>query len=97
MAKIAVRNPNTPGRETNVDADRYAAMRTALLIVVPTAPPGITHAEMVSAVRPHLPESVFPGGQKVMWWSKTVQLDLEARGLLQRTASRPMRWWQATS
>jgi hypothetical protein len=30
----------------------------------------------------HLPQNLFPGGAKAGWWAKTVQLDLEARGLL---------------
>lgn len=30
----------------------------------------------------HLPESLFPGGAKAGWWTKAVQLDLEAKGLI---------------
>lgn len=34
-------------------------------------------------------------GAKAMWWSKTVQLDLEAKGLLGREQSKPLRWHRA--
>ncbi|MFM7146869.1 MAG: DUF6958 family protein [Actinomycetales bacterium] len=38
---------------------------------------------------------MWPGGAKVGWWQKTVQLDLEAKGMLKRdAASNPMRWYR---
>lgn len=48
---------------------------------------------MVAAVVPLSPQRLWPGGAKAMWWMKTVQLDLEAKGLVARdAATRPMRW-----
>lgn len=42
------------------------------------------------------PQDLFPGGEKSGWWAKTVQLDLEAKGILVRdTKSKPLRWWRA--
>lgn len=91
--KTEIANVNVPGRTTFVDTDRYEAMRAALLKVTPRKPPGLSAAEMVEQVRPLLPEALWPGGEKVGWWQKTVQLDLEARGLLVRDAgARPLRW-----
>ena len=53
----------------------------------------MTQAEMAQAELPHLPQELWPGGAKAMWWLKTVQLDLEARGLIARdAAARPLRW-----
>jgi hypothetical protein len=93
MDRVEVENVNVPGRTTRVDAARYAAMREAILAVTPTAALGLSAAEMVERVRPHLPDELWPGGEKVGWWQKTVQLDLEAKGLLVRDpAARPMRW-----
>lgn len=94
MPKIAVENPNTPGRTTNLDAGMYLAMRTAVLGVVPRAAPGMTPAEIIAAVKPILPEEEFPGGQKAGWWVKAVQLDLEAKGILQRAKAPPVRLWR---
>ena len=90
--KIEVENVNVPGQTSRVDAVRYGEMRTAVLEVLPDSSPGLTHAELCEAVRDRLDESIFPGGKKVMWWSKTVQLDLEAKGIITREASKPLRW-----
>lgn len=91
--RVTVENVNLPGRTQRVDAAKYSAMRRTLLKVLPRREPGFTQAEMFAAVREHLPEDLFPGGEKSGWWAKTVQLDLEAKGVIRRsTGSRPLRW-----
>jgi hypothetical protein len=40
----------------------------------------------------HLPGELFPEGARVGWWAKTVQLDLEAKGVVVREKSKPLRW-----
>lgn len=90
--KIAVENVNCPGQTTNVDAAKYKAMRKVLLKVLPKKAPGLTQKEMFEAVRPHLPEDLWPGGEKSGWWAKCVQLDLEAKELILRTDSKPLTW-----
>ena len=93
MSKTEILNVNVPGHTTRVDTDKYEAMRAAILDVTPFDQPGLTAAEMVEKVTPLLPTSLWPGGEKVGWWQKTVQLDLEARGLLRRDESaKPLRW-----
>jgi hypothetical protein len=67
-------------------------MREALLAVLPDKAPGMTEAQMRDAVMPRLPADLFPGGARAGWWSKAVQLDLEAKGLITREISRPLRW-----
>lgn len=90
---IAVENINVPGRTSNVNARKYATMREILLDVLPTDEPGITQSEMAASVRPQLPQDLWPDGEKSMWWVKTVQLDLEAKGLITRDPpSKPLRW-----
>jgi len=49
---------------------------------------------MRDAVVPHLPDDLFPGGAKAGWWSKAVQLDLEAKGVIARESSKPLRWYR---
>jgi hypothetical protein len=39
-------------------------MKKVLLKVLPANTPGLTRAGMVSAVVPHLPADLFPGGAK---------------------------------
>jgi hypothetical protein len=92
--RITIENVNVPGYATRVDARMYHAMRQAMLRVLPSMAPGLTHAEIRGAVVSHLPSELFPGGAKAVWWAKTVQLDLEAKGVLVREATKPLRWHQ---
>jgi hypothetical protein len=86
-----VENVNHPGGRRLVDAAMYRAMRQSLLKVIPRKSPGLTLAELSRAVMPHLPASLFPGGAKAGWWLKTVQLDLEAKRIIVREKTRPLR------
>jgi hypothetical protein len=90
--RVTIENVNHPGRATSVDAGMYGAMRDALLEVLPIETPGMTAVQMRDAVLLCLTDDLFPGGAKAGWWSKTVQLDLEAKGLIAREPSRPLRW-----
>jgi hypothetical protein len=90
---IEVENVNVPGRVSNVNKSKYEAMRDILLKVLPKDSPGLTQTEMKAAVLPHLPQNLWPRGEKSMWWVKTVQLDLEAKGLVIRNKTcTPTRW-----
>ena len=90
--KVEVRNVNQPGHVGRVDAVKYRAMHDAMIAILPPGPPGMTAAEIKEAVKPRLPEEHFPGGATSGWWVKCVQLDLEARGLVARTATKPLRF-----
>ena len=90
--KIEVRNVNVPGYKANVDAAHYNAMKKAMLKVLPKKSPGLTQADLFAAVAPHLPEELFPGGAAAGWWAKCVQLDMEARNMLTREKTKPLRW-----
>lgn len=89
--KIEIENVASPGRVVRVDRAKYEAMRKALLNVLPDTAPGLTVAEAKAKLLPLLPRERFPGGEKAGWWLKAVQLDLEAKGILQREASKPLR------
>ena len=90
--KVAMENVNSPGgRVVRVDAGKYNAMKRAILAVLPKTSPGFTVAELKKRLLPLLPEDLFPGGAKAGWWLKGVQLDLEAKGLIARVASKPLR------
>lgn len=93
--KILVENVNVPGYTSRVDRAMYEAMKQAMWEVLPTQSPGLTQNEIREAVVPHLPEELYPGGAKVGWWAKTVQLDREAKGDLIREQTKPLRWYRA--
>ena len=89
--KIEVENFNHPGQFRLVDAAMYSAMKRAVLDVIPKCPPGLTVAALEQKVLPHLPQELFPNVTKAGWWTKTVQLDLEAKGILAREKTIPLR------
>jgi hypothetical protein len=89
--KIGVENVNHPGRVRRVDADMYEAMKRAFLTILPKTSPGLTLAEIRERLLVHLPGELFPEGAKAGWWAKTVQLDLEAKGVIAREKTRPLR------
>ncbi|KQW70421.1 hypothetical protein ASE17_16130 [Phenylobacterium sp. Root77] len=95
--KIEVENPNSPGRVTRVDGAKYAAMREAMLAVLPAEAPGCTVAEAKARLLPLLPGDLFPGGDKAGWWLKCVQLDLEAKQVISRAKGAPVRLYRGPS
>ena len=91
--RVTVQNFTSPGHVRQVDGIKYDAMKKALLTALPRKKPGLTQAEMWQQVLPHLPQDEFPEGAKAGWWTKCVQLDLEAKAVIARdTASKPLRW-----
>lgn len=88
---VVVENVNHPGKTERVDAGKYKLARAAMLKLLPKAAPGMTQHEMMLAMREALPLDVFPG-TTTSWWMKTVQLDLEAKGLVLRDPGKPLRW-----
>lgn len=93
--KIEMHNVVSPGHVVRVDADKYTAMREAMLAVLPASSPGLTAAEMKAKILLRLPQDLFPGGAKAGWWMKGVQLDLEAKGLVARETTKPLRFRRA--
>ena len=92
--KIDVENIGQPGKTYRVDAIKYAEMHAKFLAILPNQAPGLTVAQINEAVRPSLDPVLFPGGDTCGWWVKTVQLDLEAKGVIQRGPKSPVRLWR---
>jgi hypothetical protein len=89
--RIEIENFTSPGHVQRVDRAKYEAMREALLQVLPVGAPGLTVAEAKERLLPLLPDALFPGGDKAGWWLKAAQLDLEAKGVIRREATKPLR------
>ncbi|MBB6357374.1 DUF6958 family protein [Aminobacter aganoensis] len=94
-ARVELENINHPGQARPADAAMYRAMKLAILKVLPSKSPGLTVAQMQEGVRGHLPEDLYPGGAKAGWWTKAVQLDLEAKGIIARERVSPLRLHKA--
>jgi len=91
---IDAENVNHPGKTHRVEAAKYKLARAAMLKLLPKREPGMTQSEMTKAMRKALSLDVFPGTTS-SWWMKTVQLDLEAKGLVLRDKTKPLTWRRA--
>ncbi len=88
MSSIQARNVNHPEHRENLKAEKYNVIREAILAVL-TARDWMSFADMEAAVRARLnerqvPKQLFPKPGSVRWYCKAVQLDLEARGEIER-------------
>jgi hypothetical protein len=89
---VEVRNVNHPDYRGRVNAAKYLAMKAAMATAM-AGTDGMTQTEMREAAKRHLPQDLFPGGKAAGWWSKTVQLDLEAQGVMGRTDTKPLKFF----
>ncbi len=89
--KVTVQNVGQAGKTYQVDAAKFMAMRAAVMAVLPKAAPGMAVADLIDGVKAHLPQDLFPGGATAGWWVKSVQLDLEAKGVIARAPKPPVR------
>ena len=92
---MEIRNVGQPGKTYRVNAAKFRAMQAAVLAVLPGDPPGMAVAALIEAVRPRLPQELFPGGATAGWWVKAVQLDQEANGVIARAKGSPVRLFRA--
>jgi hypothetical protein len=91
--KIEVFNVNHPGRSSFVQRDKYEDVKRVLKENMPHKSPGLTQSEMADLVIKKVSDTVFDDKSKAGWWMKTVQLDLEARKVMFREATKPTRWY----
>jgi hypothetical protein len=87
-AIVQTLNVNAPGKTYPRDAVKYETARKALFKVLPRTGAGLTQSEMMAAMKEALPAFGSTSG----WWTKTVQLDAEARGEVIRDGGKPLRW-----
>lgn len=93
--KIEIESITSPHHVQRVNKAKFMSMREALLTVLPSEAPGMSVAEAKAALLPGLSDELFPGGEKAGWWLKAVQLDLEAKGLIERGGKGPVRLYRA--
>ncbi len=88
------KHPDATKAPTRMRKDRYDLVREALLNVIPAPgdPEGIPFGDLAKAVAADLEKrtgtSALPDGGSIMWNVTTVKLDLEARGLIERLATK---------
>lgn len=89
--KIDIESITSPDQLQRVNRAKYTAMRDAFLPILPTEAPGMSIAEAKAALLPNLSQKLFPDGEKAGWWLKAVELDLEAKGVIERGGKGPVR------
>ncbi len=93
MSTVQARNVNHPDHKENLKEEKYSIIRAAILDSLPdqSSQAGMPFAELEEKVTAYLqanevPMSLFPKPGSVRWYTKAVQLDLEARELIERVA-----------
>jgi hypothetical protein len=71
----------------SIDRKKYDAVKTAILPALRNN--DLTHTELFSRLNKDL-KGKFSGN--ISWYGETVKLDLEARKIIKRTASKPQRY-----
>lgn len=84
--KILTQHPDEGKRGRSITKRKYDAVRSAIVGCLRSGP--LTHAELMRCATAAL--SGFEGS--IGWYAETVKLDLEARGVIERTATKPERY-----
>lgn len=53
----------------------------------------LTQSQIRKAAKPHLPKDLFLSGKTAGWGATTIELDLEARGIMNRTVTKPLKFF----
>lgn len=76
-------NPDPTKQGTRVTKAHYDSYKEALLKVIPKTQEGIAFSDLSKAVKDHIASDLLEN-TSAGWWTTTVKLDLEARGLIER-------------
>lgn len=71
----------------NIDRNKYDTLKKAILSALRKNE--LTHTELFSRLNKNLKDK-FSGN--ISWYGETVKLDLEAKKMIERTASKPQRY-----
>jgi Family of unknown function (DUF6958) len=85
-AKILTRHPQGKSGK-NISQEKYDTVKEAMLAVL--AGKELTHGELMAALEARL-RGRFEAN--VQWYGETLKLDLEARRVIERTASKPQKY-----
>jgi methyl coenzyme M reductase subunit D len=85
--KIQTLHPEAGKINKIISIEKYEMMKTTMLEILQDLKP--THTELMEELYTRL-NTTFTGN--VQWYGETVKLDLEARGLIQRSNSKPQKY-----
>ena len=81
---MKTKNVNPGSRGFAVTTEKYDPICKAILASVPRNKEGMSFKELVASVSGQVPKALFPKRGSVAWYTKVVQLDLEANGRIER-------------
>lgn len=85
--RIQTLHPDPAKTNKNIELEKYEFIKKHILKIL--AEGEFTHTELMEALYSQVKDS-FDGG--VQWYGETVKLDLEARNVIERTASKPQKY-----
>jgi len=94
MSTVKAQNVNHRDHRENLKEEKYSIIREAMLAALPNSgSDGMPFVQLKDKVRAYLtaknvPTELFPKPGSVRWYCKVVQLDLEAKGLIERLPKR---------
>ncbi len=85
--QIQTLHPEAGKKNKRISLEKYNFIRKHLLKIL--AKKELTHTELMEQLYSNVKDT-FEGG--VQWYGETVKLDLEARNLLERTNTKPVKY-----
>ena len=90
--RIQLSHPDPDKEAPRISAEKYQAVRAAILTAVSEDEGGILFKDLAERVSQLLSPQVLENLGSVGWYTTSVKLDLEARGLIKRVpGSKPQR------
>lgn len=87
LETIQTLHPDPNKTNKKISLAKYLFIKEHLLIILQNQE--LTHTELMEALYAKVKDN-FEGG--VQWYGETVKLDLEARGLIERTNTKPVQY-----
>jgi hypothetical protein len=84
---IQTQHPDKTKTNKRISLEKYNFIKTNLLAVLKKTE--LTHTDLMEALYQRVKDE-FEGG--VQWYGETVKLDLEARGIIERTGKKPEKY-----
>jgi len=85
--QIQTLHPKAGKINKRIALEKYLFIKENILFILSMKEP--THTELMEAIYENLKDT-FEGG--IQWYGEIVKLDLEARGIIERTGSKPEKY-----
>lgn len=85
--QIQTLHPQAGKKNKRISLDKYLTVKENIISILSETQ--LTHTELMERLYENI-NDIFEGG--VQWYGETVKLDLEARGIVERTGSKPAKY-----